>query len=145
MDEVPDNNGRTASGRFTIGNGYARGNPHAGAVARFRSALLANITAADFSDVIAALVVAAKSGDMVAIKILLDRTLGRITDLHDVPAVAIVDADPRSENIDERRTRLRQMLEDLTPTQRRDLALNYATRFERTTENGQNSFTGQRN
>ena len=137
MDEVPDNNGRTASGRFTIGNAHARGNPHASTVARFRSALLANITEADFSDVIAALVAAAKSGDMAAIKILLDRTLGRVTNLHDAPAVAIVDADPRSENIDERRTRVRQMIEDLSPAQRRDLALDFSTRFERT-ENGQN-------
>ena len=143
MDETPpDNNGRSASGRFTIGNTHARGNPHASVVARFRSTLLANISTDDFADVITALVTAAKAGDMNATKILLDRTLGRITDLVDVPAVAIVDADPRFESIDERRTRLRQMLEDLTPTQRRDLALNYSTRFERT-DNGQNSSTGQ--
>jgi hypothetical protein len=142
VDETPpDNNGRSPTGRFVIGNTHARGNPHAGVVARFRSALLANITEADFSDVITTLVAAAKSGDMGAIKILFDRTLGRITDLVDVPPVVVVDADPRSESIDERRTRLRQMLEDLTPTQRRDLALNYSTRFERTTDNGQDSST----
>ena len=139
MDEMPDNDGRTASGRFAIGNAHARGNPHAGAVAKFRSILLATITESDFANVITALVAAAKSGDMVAIKILLDRTLGRVTDLYDAPAVA--DTDPRSESIGERRTRLRQMLEDLTPTQRRDLALNYSTRFERTTDNGQDSST----
>ena len=143
MDETPsDNNGRSPTGRFVIGNAHARGNPHASTVAKFRSALLANITAADFSDVIAALVVAAKSGDMVAIKILLDRTLGRTTDLHDVPAVAVVDTDPRFESIDERRTRVRQMIEDLSPAQRRDFALNFSTRFERI-DNGQNSSTGQ--
>ena len=141
MDEVPDNNGRSASGRFTIGNAHARGNPHASVVARFRSTLLANISTDDFADVITTLVAAAKSGDMNAVKILLDRTLGRITGLHDTPTVAIVDVDATPESIGERRTRLRQMLEDLTPTQRRDLALNYSTRFERTTDNGQDSST----
>ena len=144
MDEMPpDNNGRSPTGRFVIGNTHARGNPHAGVVARFRSALLATITEADFTDVITALVTAAKAGDMVATKILLDRVLGRVTDLHDVPAVAVVDADPRFESIDERRTRVRQMIEDLSPAQRREIELSYAsTRFERI-EIGQNSSTGR--
>jgi len=129
MDSTSDNNGRSTSGRFTIGNKYATGNPHAGAVAKFRSALLTNINAADFSDVVATLVTAAKSGDMNAIKILLDRTIGRATDLHDAPAAPIVVYAP--ESIDERRARLKRMIEDLTPTQRREITLNYATRFEK--------------
>ena len=129
MDETPDTNGRSASGRFTIGNTIARGNPNASAVAKFRSALLANINAADFSDVIAALVTAAKSGDMNAVKILLDRTIGKVADLHDAPAAPIIIFTP--ESIDERRARLKRMIEDLTPTQRREITLSYATRFEK--------------
>ncbi len=70
-------NGRDASGRFAKGNPGGPGNPFARHVGQLRSALLEAVTAEDMRVVASKLVELAKSGDVRAIKELLDRVLGR--------------------------------------------------------------------
>jgi len=70
------NGDRGPDGRFRPGNKAARGNPHAVAVARLRSALLSAVTVADITEIVRVLVARARQGDVVAIKELLNRVLG---------------------------------------------------------------------
>ena len=79
MSDTPSNgtNGRDAKGRFTKGNPGGPGNPHAGAVRRWRRALIETVTVEDIKAVIAGLVAKAKKGERWAVKELLDRCLGR--------------------------------------------------------------------
>ena len=72
-------NGRDARGRFTKGNPGGPGNPHVAAVAKWRTALVETVTAADLRRVIRKLVESAEAGEPWAIRELLDRTLGRPT------------------------------------------------------------------
>jgi hypothetical protein len=69
--------GRDEKGRFIQGNGGGPGNPHAKRVAEVRTLLLESVTDADLQDIIKALVEKAKTGDVVAVKELLDRLLGK--------------------------------------------------------------------
>jgi hypothetical protein len=75
---APSTNGRSTKGQFLPGNPGGPGNPHAGRVQKLRSALLNAVTEQDVSAVAAALVAAAKSGDVPAIKLLFDRVLGKV-------------------------------------------------------------------
>ncbi|MEQ8771086.1 MAG: hypothetical protein RIB60_11330 [Phycisphaerales bacterium] len=68
---------RDERGRFLPGNGGGPGNPHGGQVARLRAALLDQVSADDLRDIVRAMVVRAKGGDMAAAKELLNRVLGR--------------------------------------------------------------------
>jgi len=67
---------RGPDGRFRPGNRAAKGNPHAAAVARLRSALLAAVTPDDVAEIVRALVAKARRGDVVAARELLSRVLG---------------------------------------------------------------------
>ena len=69
--------GRDGRGRFTAGNPGGPGNPHAGAVAAWREALLLTVSPADLKAVLLALLKHAKAGEPWAVKELLDRCLGR--------------------------------------------------------------------
>src|SRR5687768_18560360 len=69
-------NGRGGNGRFAPGNRIAKGNPHAKKVARLRAALLKAVTPEDVQDVAAALLAAAKGGDVAAARELMQRLLG---------------------------------------------------------------------
>jgi hypothetical protein len=69
-------NGRDSHGRFASGNKCARGNPQARRAARLRAELFRTVTPEDFSEVVAALVTQARTGDTAAVKLLLDRLLG---------------------------------------------------------------------
>lgn len=75
MSKQPSLNGN--KGRFPKGNPGGPGNPHARAVHRLRSALLKAITPDDVKKMVAVLIRKAKKGDVIAIKELLDRTVGR--------------------------------------------------------------------
>ena len=68
---------RDAAGRWLAGNPGGSGNPHAAAVARWRSALVATVSADDVRAVVLRLIDAARAGEPWAVKELLDRTLGR--------------------------------------------------------------------
>lgn len=70
-------NGHGPDGKFLQGNPGGPGNPHAAEVSQLRSALLQAVTADDLRNVIAALVNQAKSGNVQAAKVLLDRLFGR--------------------------------------------------------------------
>ena len=70
-------NGRDTKGRFTPGNSIGRGNPYAKRVQRLRAALLEAVTEQDIQDIVATLVSAAKNGDTVAAREVLDRTIGK--------------------------------------------------------------------
>ncbi|MDA1052329.1 MAG: hypothetical protein O3C40_17870 [Planctomycetota bacterium] len=70
-------NGRDARGRFSTGNAGGPGNPQAKKVAALRTSLLASVTPADLRGAVKALIRKAKTGDVPAIRELLDRTLGK--------------------------------------------------------------------
>jgi len=69
--------GRDAQGRFTSGNKLGRGNPFAARVAKLRAELLKAVTPADIRAVARKLIKQAKTGDLPAIRELLDRVLGK--------------------------------------------------------------------
>jgi hypothetical protein len=75
-DAAPDS-GRTADGRFTRNNKGGPGNPFNRQVAALRRALLARVTAEDIEEIVAVLLIKAKSGDLAAIKLLLSYSLGK--------------------------------------------------------------------
>ena len=68
---------RGPHGRFAAGNRGGPGNPHAKRVAVLRGALLDAVTDEDIHAVARALVTAAKSGEVAAIRELLDRCIGK--------------------------------------------------------------------
>lgn len=73
------NGGRDANGRFTSGNAGGPGNPHSRRVAEFRRVLFDAVTEDDLREIAMTLKEQAKSGNLDATKILLDRLLGRPT------------------------------------------------------------------
>src|SRR5438132_12931358 len=70
-------NGRDNGGRFTPGNKLGRGNPFNKRACELRSALMESVSVDDVQKIIAALVKLAKSGDVVAAREILDRTIGK--------------------------------------------------------------------
>ncbi len=70
-------NGRCDDGRFGQGNRFSTGNPHSATVGKLRTALLDAITEDDIKAVILKLIDLAKSGNIAATKLLLDRCLGK--------------------------------------------------------------------
>ena len=86
--QTPSRNGRTASGQFAEGNPGGPGNPHGRRVADLRAALLDAVTEADIRAVAKALVARAKSGEVPAIRELLDRLVGRPLPVDQVEPVA---------------------------------------------------------
>ena len=68
---------RDAHGRFVSGHSISSpGNPHSAQIQRLRSALINAVTEADMRDVIQAILDKAKSGDVQAARVLLNRCLG---------------------------------------------------------------------
>lgn len=65
------------TGRFLPGNGGGPGNPHGQRVAALRSAMLETVTPADMVAVAKELIRAARGGDVAAMKVFFERTLGR--------------------------------------------------------------------
>jgi len=70
-------NGRDSAGRFLPGHPGGPGNPFARRVAELRSALLSAVSAEDLRDIIAAMIGAAKNGDVAAAKLVFERVLGQ--------------------------------------------------------------------
>jgi len=80
MEEQPTptgDNGRDTTGRFRPGNKLAKGNPFAKRVQKIRAALLSRLTVDDAKEIADVLIRQAKSGDLAAIKELLDRAIGK--------------------------------------------------------------------
>lgn len=74
---------RDGKGRFVKGSGGGPGNPYARRVARLRRELYRAVTPEDLRTVVRALVEKARSGDVAAIKELLDRTIGKARPIED--------------------------------------------------------------
>ena len=70
-------NGRGTNGRFAPGNPGGPGNPHAGSVSKLRAAILRAVDEGDIEAIIKKLVQQARSGDLPAVKELLDRCVGK--------------------------------------------------------------------
>jgi hypothetical protein len=68
---------RQGNGRFKHGHQYAKGNPLARRVQKLRAALLGRVGVGDIRQVVDALLAKAKAGDIVAIRELLNRTVGK--------------------------------------------------------------------
>jgi hypothetical protein len=69
-------NGRDTRGRFAKGNGGGPGNPHARAAAQFRATIFEAVKPEDLRAVVEKVVELAKGGDLMAAKLLFDRTVG---------------------------------------------------------------------
>jgi hypothetical protein len=67
-----------ARGHFAKGNRGGPGNPFAARVGKLRSALLSAIKPSDLQAIVAKLVEQAKSGDVAAAKLILDRAVGKV-------------------------------------------------------------------
>ncbi|NLE38906.1 MAG: hypothetical protein GX621_12855 [Pirellulaceae bacterium] len=82
MAKSPSANGpngnreRDHRGRFAKGNPGGPGNPLAARVAMLRSAIIAAVDDKDVAEVVARLIVQAKSGDVAAAKLFLERVFG---------------------------------------------------------------------
>jgi len=70
-------NGRDRAGRFSAGNKLAKGNPFAKQTQDLRVALFRAVTKKDIKAIILKMVEAAKRGDMIAAREVLDRTIGK--------------------------------------------------------------------
>lgn len=70
-------NGRDTTGRFRLGNKLAKGNPFARRVQKIRAALLSRLTVDDAKEIADVLIREAKAGDLMAIRELLDRCIGK--------------------------------------------------------------------
>ena len=77
MNETSANGIHTSGGKFAAGNPGGPGNPHGGQVARLRAVMLEAVTPEDMRDVTRKLVEMAKGGDLKAIHLLLNWTLGK--------------------------------------------------------------------
>lgn len=77
IDERSPNGIHKPDGKFAAGNPGGPGNPHGGQVARLRSVMLDAVTPDDMRAVVRKLVELAKGGDLKAIDLLLNRTLGK--------------------------------------------------------------------
>ena len=93
--------GRDARGRFTKGNPGGPGNPYTRQVARLRQALLEALEPEALREVVAALVRAARQGDVPAAKLLLAYAVGRPREM----------ADPELEALRQEVERLRLVVE----------------------------------
>lgn len=70
-------NGRDNKGRFAVGNIGGPGNPHVKRTSVLRNALLNAVSTEDVEKIIQAIVKAAKAGNLVAAREVLDRTIGK--------------------------------------------------------------------
>lgn len=75
-----EGNGRDPKGRFGKGNKAGKGNPHLRRVRQLTSALLREVSPEDIAAVIRSMIDAAKGGDPAAAKVVLERTLGKVTE-----------------------------------------------------------------
>ena len=101
-------NGRTAGGRFAQGNQVAVGTRQAH-LRKLRTAFVDCLTVNDVADVTAALVSAAKNGDVAAIKVFFERVHGRV-------AVDVrVDEDEPDVTDDQKREQLLSRFARLSP------------------------------
>jgi hypothetical protein len=73
--------GRDSKGRFVAGNRGGPGNPYGRQVAKLRSALLSAVDPKDIKQIVAKLIVRSKEGDIVAIRELLDRCIGKAVEM----------------------------------------------------------------
>jgi hypothetical protein len=71
-------NGRLVNGKFGQGNDFGKGNPFAKRAAELRSVLYDSVTDDDMKAVVVKVIELAKSGDLAAMKLLMDRVLGKV-------------------------------------------------------------------
>ena len=79
--------GRQLDGTFAPGNKCAQGNPYAKKAAELKSALYGAVTPQDMAEVIAAMLLEAKGGDVGAAQFLCDRLFGKAKQSIDLDGV----------------------------------------------------------
>ena len=81
MTDNPSTNGsngeRNPDGTFAKGNSGGPGNPHAARIAKLRAALIEAVTPEDITAIVKRLISEARDGDLTAVKIVFERTLGK--------------------------------------------------------------------
>ncbi len=75
--------GRDALGRFAAKNTLGRGNPMAARVHEYRQGLMDAVSVEDLQRIIQSMVSLAIAGDVVAARLVLDRTCGRVASVDD--------------------------------------------------------------
>lgn len=95
MTEPTEAAGRGKFGRFTQGNSFGKGNPHQRRAQRLRAAVLRAASPTDVADVLRAMILMAKGGDVGAARLVLERTCGKPRDWDD-PSLPFVTGDPQS-------------------------------------------------
>lgn len=98
------NTGRTANGRFTLGNLYSKGNPFARRLGALRSAFLNAVTDADVTAVARKLAELAAAGDVQAAALFLSYAVGKPLsavnpDALDLNEFALLDAAPTASRV----------------------------------------------
>ncbi len=78
-----DRNGRTPDGKFGSGNQFAKGHKHRQHIARLRRAFTSALTESDVLNIVAKLIELGQAGDVTAIRLILDRALGRVQPAED--------------------------------------------------------------
>lgn len=84
-------NGRSADGRFAAGNPGGKGNPYAKRVAELRKAFLDVVGTEHMAGLARATLKKALQGDMIALRTLLDRVLGKPRDADQDPVAIPID------------------------------------------------------
>lgn len=90
----PSTIGRRNDGTFAAGNPGGPGNPHVQKVAKLRSAMLQCVTEKSMRNVIRKLIDMAEGGDLKAIELLLNRTVGKPQDGPNIAIQNICNAAP---------------------------------------------------
>lgn len=73
----PETAGRDVKGRFTPGNRIGKGRPIGAKVEQLRRALIKSVGTDDIREIVSVLLTQAKNGDLAAVKIVFERTLGQ--------------------------------------------------------------------
>src|SRR5262245_13656509 len=82
-DPTPIPSGRDSSGRFTKGNLGGPGNPYARQVAALRQRMLERVTMEELDGIITTLLLMAQNGNLGAIKLIFQYTLGKPMEARD--------------------------------------------------------------
>jgi hypothetical protein len=76
---IGNGDGRKADGTFASGHKFAKGNPNNARAQKLRNAVIRAVTRGDVRAILKKMVDLAKGGDAVAAKLVLDRTLGKVS------------------------------------------------------------------
>jgi hypothetical protein len=111
--------GRDARGRFVKGNAGGPGNPFAKQTARLRQVMLETITEADLRQVVFTLLLLAKTGNLPAIKLVLEYGIGKPAPMSEPDEADLEDEPAEEESPEQEEQRFESGVEELARTLKR--------------------------